>query len=140
MIFWDSSAVIHLLIDQGKHDQVRRQLERDRDMLVWWGSCAECAAALARLERSAELLTDHVQAALQLLSRYRERWIEVAPSEELLELAMRLPRSHDLRAGDSFQLAAAVIACRHRPGSTLFYTFDSRLLLAAKKEGFGAPA
>jgi hypothetical protein len=45
-------------------------------------------------------------------------------------------RVHALRAGDSLQLAAALVACEGRPGGLQFVSLDDRLNEAALREGF----
>jgi len=38
MRFWDSSALVPLLLEQPRSDLVRRWLREDVDQVVWWGS------------------------------------------------------------------------------------------------------
>lgn len=52
------------------------------------------------------------------------------------ESAIRLLRVHSLRAADSLQLAAALVASDHRPQSWRFISLDARLCGAAELEGF----
>jgi len=63
-------------------------------------------------------------------------WQEVQPLETLRDIAMRLLRAHPLRAADSLQLAAAIMASEHRPSTLDFVCLDTRLALAAQREGF----
>jgi len=51
-----------------------------------------------------------------------------------------LLRVHPLRAGDSLQLAAAIIAAEHEPATLEFVSLDERLNEAASREGFRVPA
>ena len=73
MKFWDSSAIIPLLVREAASDRVRRIVSEDSDMLVWWGTPVECTSAVARRERDAHL--DSETAALAL-----ERLRALAPS------------------------------------------------------------
>ena len=50
MKFWDSSAVVPLLVVEQQRDELLGLLQRDPRMLVWWGTLVECTAALARRE------------------------------------------------------------------------------------------
>jgi uncharacterized protein len=50
MIFWDSSAIVPLLVAEAATRPLQGFAARDPEMLVWWGSAVECASALARLE------------------------------------------------------------------------------------------
>jgi len=55
MKFWDASAIAAPLIAEAATRRMQALARRDADMLVWWGSEAECASALARLQRSGAL-------------------------------------------------------------------------------------
>jgi hypothetical protein len=50
--------------------------------------------------------------------------------------AERLLRTHPLRAADSLQLAAALIAADHDPSNLEIVCLDARLTSAARREGF----
>jgi hypothetical protein len=56
--------------------------------------------------------------------------------DAVLEMARRLLRVHPLRAADSLQLAAAVLASEGRPSTLEFVCLDDRLGIAAQREGF----
>ncbi len=96
----------------------------------------ECTSALRRLERDQELTARETQQSLQSLEKYRQRWTEIAPLEEIRIVAERLLGVHPLRAADALQLAAALIWCNHYPRGKTFIGGDERLLEAAEKEGF----
>jgi hypothetical protein len=53
--FWDASAIVPLLVVEPTTRRLQGLAARDPDMLVWWGSAAECGSAPARLERVAAL-------------------------------------------------------------------------------------
>ena len=48
MRFWDSSAIVPLLVREENSDSLLDLREADRDMIVWWGTETECLSALAR--------------------------------------------------------------------------------------------
>ena len=136
MRFWDSSAIVPLLVDEESSRRVRAIAEADRDISVWWGTPVECASAIARRERGDQdgaRKAAEVFAALDVLAT---AWAEIPPTEQLREGASRLVRVHDVRAADAFQLAAAQVAADGRPGTLPFVTLDDRLALAARREGF----
>jgi predicted nucleic acid-binding protein len=62
-------------------------------------------------------------------------WSEVQPGAALRRLARRLVRAHPLRAADSLQLAAALVASEDHPESLAVVTLDSRLVEAGEREG-----
>ncbi|MHB8476622.1 MAG: type II toxin-antitoxin system VapC family toxin [Steroidobacteraceae bacterium] len=111
-------------------------LEQDADMLAWWGTPVEIASALARREREGLLTADEVTTALTTVHALAESWHEIVPSDAIRRTAERLLRAHPLRAADSLQLAAALIAADHDPLSLEFVCLDVRLARAAQREGF----
>ena len=75
-------------------------------------------------------------AAVRRLTQLRAAWDEMLPTEKLRSLAEGLPDSHDLRAADAAQLAAALVWCRERPKERPFVCFDEQLKNAASALGF----
>lgn len=142
MKFWDSSAVVPLLVTESATAGVEAVLHGDPVMLVWWATEVECGSALARLERDGSLDSDQLEVAMHRLSELKEGWHEVQPVETVRRVAQRLLRTHPLRAADSLQLAAALVASEEDPASLQIFSLDSRLVGAARREGLsvvGAP-
>jgi uncharacterized protein len=136
MKFWDTSAVIPLLITERSTRQLQMLLSQDPAMTVWWGSRIECVSALSRLERDGMLDPQATILAHTHLSQFSAVWDEIDPSDEIRQLAVRYLRVHPLRAADALQLAAAFLASERRPRSLEVVTLDERLAVAAGKEGF----
>jgi hypothetical protein len=63
-------------------------------------------------------------------------WVEVEPAAALRERAVRLLSSHNLRAADALQLAAALVWAEERPAGRVFVCLDARLREAARLDGF----
>ena len=136
MRFWDSSAILPLLVQEPASATVSSLLREDPAMVVWWGTRVECVAALARLERDGSLAPGDLARALADLRDLQVAWSEIEPGEILRENAERLLRVHPLRTADALQLAAAVLAAQHRPATLPFVSLDLRLNAAAGREGF----
>jgi predicted nucleic acid-binding protein len=136
MRFWDASAVIPLLAFEPTRPRLLELLEQDPQVLLWWGTTVEIASALARREREQSLSADEVTTALVLARQLAESWHEIVPSDAVRRTAERLLRTHPLRAADSLQLAAALIAADHDPGNLQLVCLDERLNSAARREGF----
>jgi predicted nucleic acid-binding protein len=134
--FWDSSAIVPLLVAEANTDAVREIAEDDPVMLVWWATQVECISAIARLERQGDLTTEATQDALERLDALVEGWNEVQPVDAARRTARRLLRVHDLRAPDALQLAGAVVASEGHAASLEIVTLDHRLAEAARREGF----
>jgi predicted nucleic acid-binding protein len=134
--YWDSSAVISLLVSEEQTARRKEQLRDDPRMTVWWACRLECSSALNRLCRDGSLDEEGLARSLRALETLADSWYEVQPTSELRARAMRLLRVHPLRAANSVQLAAALIATSEDPSHLPFLTADDRLREAARKEGF----
>lgn len=136
MRFWDSSALVALLVDEPRSAAAEAWLREDPEIIVWWATEIECASAVARLEREGALDPGGTRTALSRLRRLAGAWNEVEASDAVRRVALRILRVHPLRAADALQLAAASVAAEGDPASLEFVTFDARLAAAAELEGF----
>ena len=136
MKFWDASAIMPLLVRQEKTAAMERLLKQDPGMVVWWGTPVECLSALMRLVREGRFAVTDVLCAEQRLEHFRTTWDEVVPGEACRRASERMLRVHPLRAADSLQLAAALIASDHNPSQVDIVCLDDRLTESARKEGF----
>jgi predicted nucleic acid-binding protein len=134
--FWDSSALVPLLVRQKASGRMRSLYRSDGTVLAWWGSRVECESAIARLEREGRLQRRSARQARGRLDRFAATWNEVQPLDVVRESARRLLRVHDLRAADALQLAAAIAAAEDRPSALDLVCLDDRLARAAEREGF----
>jgi predicted nucleic acid-binding protein len=135
MRFWDSSAVIPLLLDEGRSTEVVRLFDADQLQTVWCLTEVEAASAISRKAREGMTL-ERENAARSQLRFLRERWAEVSSLEGVRMRALRLLSIHSLRAADALQLAAALVSCDEQTESLPFVCLDDRLAEAARKERF----
>ena len=136
MRFWDSSAVVPLLVGEAASDDMTAEYLRDPEMVVWWATTVECVSALARLERDGVLEPPSMATAIQRLNSLDGAWREVQPTARVRQIAIRLLRVHGVRAADALQLSAALAAAEDHPASLELVTLDHRLGRAAEREGF----
>lgn len=136
MRFWDSSAIVPLLVSEAESPSTQRLYADDPAMVVWWMTEVECVSALARGQRLGRLPDPVLTEALGRLAALKAAWHEVEPGDEVRESAKRFLRVHDLRAADALQLAAAFFVAEARPSTIEFVSLDERLLTAARREGF----
>ena len=136
MNFWDSSAILPLLVAETSTSDMQTLYSQQPEMVAWWATPVECASALARLEREGHMEAASVSQAMRQLDVLRESWHEVQPVDPVRQMASRLLRAHPLRAADGWQLAAALVASEHQPGAWQFICLDNRLATAAEREGF----
>lgn len=140
MTFWDSSAVVPLIIRQPMTELAEQHLRVDARMVVWWGSHVECVSALRRLERERHLTSKELEETLATIGLLSAHWIEILPHHDVRRLAEQLLARHSLRAADALQLAAALTWAGPSPTGFFFASFDERLTDAAAREGLAAPS
>ncbi|NLF24305.1 MAG: type II toxin-antitoxin system VapC family toxin [Deltaproteobacteria bacterium] len=133
MKFWDTSAILPLLVEESASAQVDAVFKGDASLVVWWGTSIECVSAVARLEREGNITAEEGAAIIGRLNQIRETWREIQPGQRLKQIAERVLRLHPLRAQDAQQLAACLIA--NQDHAMVFVTLDKRLAMAAHKEG-----
>ena len=136
MKYWDSSAIFSLFVEEQAPVNRMSLFKEDFQAITWWGSKVECASAFSRLRREGALDEEGLSKALGNMDAFWETCMEILPSEEVRRRAIRLLRVHPLRAGDAFQLAAALLAAKEDPASLDIVTNDARLKSAAQREGF----
>lgn len=136
MNFWDTSAIVPLLVREADTAARESQFKKVAGVIVWWTTRVECVSALYRREREGRLSPEAIRAAMARLGALDRQWLVVSPSQVILSRAERLLKIHPLRAADALQLAAALLATREEPEYSTFHTADARLALAAEKEGF----
>lgn len=136
MKFWDSSAIVPLLVIEPSSVAVLATYELDPEVVAWWATEAECVSALARLERDGSLAAPSIAEGLRRLDALARSWREVQPVMAIRQTAIRLLRVHQLRTADALQLGAAIVAAEDHPATLPLVTLDERLALAAEREGF----
>lgn len=136
MKFWDSSALVPLVVEEARSAACRALWRADRTVVVWLLSRTEIVSAVQRLAREGLLDKKEASSALRRVERLARGWTEVDAVDEVRERAERLLAQHPLAAADSLQLAAALVATRDRPRRRAFVTADDRLAAAAEGEGF----
>jgi predicted nucleic acid-binding protein len=132
--FWDSSAIVALFVTQRGSEACTTLARTDPAMAVWWGTIIECEAALNRLVRTG-VLTNAAVPSLRVALAHLP-WREIAPTQEIRDIAALVLRRHPLKAGDALQLAAGLSWCAGSALEKPFVTLDRDLAKAASDEGF----
>ncbi len=136
MRFWDSSAVVPLVVEEAASRACRDHLRADRQMVVWCLTRTEVLSALCRRRREGGLRREDLARAEGRLEKLAVRWDEVDGVLPVRDAAERLLRVHPIRAADALQLAAALVLVDHRPRRRPFLSLDDVLSAAAAAEGF----
>lgn len=136
MRFWDTSALIPLIVEEPWTATALATLESDSGLVLWWGASTECLSALARSSREGRITAADHEAGRDLVAVLRDGAFEIQAGEAVRARADRLLRRYPLRAADALQLAAALTWCLERPSGSGFVCLDHRLRQAAQGEGF----
>lgn len=136
MRYWDSSALVSLLVEGRESARRLELLEQDSSVITWWGSQIECASALNRLHREGAIDAQELGRSLEQLRILASSWFEVRPMQRVRNRAIRLLRIHPLRGADAVQLASALTASGEDPPTLDMVCSDVRLSHAAILEGF----
>jgi len=137
--FWDSSALVPLVVQQRASPTVDAWLEDDAVLVVWSLTPVEVTSALWRLVREGALSDDAALVAEIRVDELLAASHVVIDVEAVRSRARRLLRVHPLRAADGLQLAAALAWAGDHPEAHTLVTLDERLAGAARREGFDVP-
>lgn len=136
MRFWDSSAIVPLIVEQAGSNEASAWIAEDNEIVIWTLTPVEIVSALQRLAREGLLKDRKALAAEELAMDLLEGAHEITGVERVKTLARRALRTHALRAADALQLGAALLWAEHDTEGAVLHTLDQRLALAALREGF----
>jgi len=134
--FWDTSALVPLLLSERETVQAERWLREDAGVIVWTLTRVELLSALARRRRQEPAAARRLQAAKRELLVAWERWSEITAVDLVRRHAERIVETHPLRAADALQLGAALVAAEDNAAALDFVTMDRQQAVAAEREGF----
>jgi len=132
--YFDASALAKRYVDETGSDLVEGWLTGPVIATSRW-THVEILSAVSRRSREGLLTPQQRNQIAAALSEDLAGFVVVELTSELIAVADGLLARHVLRAGDSIQLASALVL-RQRTGQPVtFYGFDSRLNAAAIQEG-----
>lgn len=136
MRFWDTSALIPLVVAERGTALAERLLRDDPAVVVWTLTRVELLSALARRRREEPAAARRLLAAKREILAAWPRWSEVTAVEVVRRHAERVVDTHVIRAADALQIGAALVAAGDDPAELEFVTFDRPQAAAAEREGF----
>lgn len=135
MRFWDTSAIVPLLITEPESDSMRKTLAEDVTIATAAIVAVEITSALWRRRHRGEVSASAHHDAEVIFADLSFRWREIVQSPTVTEVALRVLTRHPLKALDALQLASAIVLAP-APGLLPFVTLDKKLAAAARAEGF----
>lgn len=139
MRFWDSSAVVSLVVDEPDSGFCRRLWSTESHAYVWILTRTEVVSALQRRRRLGELDGETLARALARVSRLMTKCHEISEMMWVRNEAERLLADHPLRAADALQLGAALVAAGGRPKRRPVVSLDTAVITVARAIGFDVP-
>lgn len=136
MRFWDSSALVALVIEQPATARIQPLLMDDADLVAWVLSDVEVTSGIERLRREGTLSAEDVATGRHRAELLWQRLRHIDLVDSVQRRAKRLLATHALRAADALQLGAALLVADEDPGRLELVTLDARLAEAARREGF----
>jgi uncharacterized protein len=134
--FWDSSAIVPLLVSQAGSDRADAWFREDPELVLWTLTGVEITSAVWRLVREGALPEADARVAEQRAAELAAASRVVVDVDSVKAYARRLLRVHTLRAADALQLGAALVWANGRPEGRRLCTLDDRLAIAGQREGF----
>jgi uncharacterized protein len=135
MRFWDTSAIVPLLITEPQSVTMRDTLADDPTIATAAIATIEITSALWRRRHRREISVGAHHDAEVIFASLTRRWREVVDSAEVMEVALRLVTRHPMKSLDALQLASAIVLAP-APELLPFVTLDKKLAAAARAEGF----
>jgi predicted nucleic acid-binding protein len=135
MRFWDTSALIPLMLEEAESDRMRLLLAEDRAIAIASITPLEISSVLWRRRHAGQLHIDEHHEADAMFAELSARWSEVMPTTLILRKALDVVTRHPLRTLDAIQLGAAIVLS-DEPACMTMVTLDRNLANAARAEGF----
>ena len=135
MRFWDTSALVPLVMEEPASALVLGWIRDDPDVALWGLTRLELASAIERAVREGRVPPPARQPALRRVERIAGDAHEVADLAAVRVRAVPLVARHPLRAADAVQLGAALLVADPDPSSLVMAVLDRRLADAAEREG-----
>ena len=135
MRYWDTSALVPLVVAEAQTQRMRSLLEEDPHIVTWAWTAVEFASAVERRARQGELTREQRRDALSRFAELAAVWDEVTDVLAVRRHALAVLARHPLRAADAAQLGAALAVAAEQAPPLGFVCLDERLLDAAEREG-----
>ncbi len=136
MKFWDTSALLLLLVEQPASREARALFRADANIVVWKYTRVEVMSALHRLHRDGALSDEDFGKARQRAEALLGRVTVIEQVDAIGERAETAVAVHPLRTLDALQLGAALVMADDRPRKGHFVAVDGKLHDAARAQGF----
>src|SRR5207247_3063183 len=115
--FWDSSAIVPLVLVEPATTRVRAWLREDATVAIWTFTRVEVLSALARRRRAEPRMRRQIAAARREFREAWPRWSGATMIDAVKRRAERLVETHRPRAAAALEARAARVAREREPRS-----------------------
>jgi uncharacterized protein len=133
--FWDTSALVPLVVEEAGSELCAGWLRDDPEVILWGLTRLELASAIERRAREGLLRPAERRLALRRVERIASDAHEVSDLAAVRVRGVALLARHPLRAADAAQLGAALLVADPDPSLLEMAVLDRRLAEAAEREG-----
>ncbi len=135
MRYWDSSALVPLVVVEPASSLARAWLADDERIITWVWTRIEIVSTIERRTREGSLSRRQRREARGRFDAFADNWDEVTDVLAVRSRASALLARHPLRAADAGQLGAAVLVQEQLAEPLTFVCLDQRVSAAAELEG-----
>jgi predicted nucleic acid-binding protein len=135
IVYLDTSSLVKLYVSEMGSVAVSRLVETAEVIATSQLAYVEARAAFARKRSERGLTLKDYRTVLQDFDDDWESYFVVDVSNPLVKLAGHLAEKHGLRGYDAIHLASALTVHQQADRPVAFSCFDTRLALAARREG-----
>ena len=136
MIYWDTSALVKLFVQEVGTDIVKGLIRKDPNVVISKIAFPEAHSAYARRKREQILSERDYRKTVHRWNRFWKSCLIIELSDEILSVTETLIKNYPLRGFDAIHLASAIFFRDSIDSSLKFACSDKRLLEVAEKERF----
>jgi predicted nucleic acid-binding protein len=133
--YWDSSALIPLLLTEPRTPEILEIYRQDPAMAVWCLTPYEIWAAIARRRKEGRLRSPDIRTLRVRLSALARDWTVIRDPDAIGKTAYRILDVHGLGPAQAIQISAALAIVGGSADEIPFVTLDDRVAQAAIAEG-----
>lgn len=136
-LYLDTSALVKLYVEEAGSAAVRETVTDAETVATSVVAYVEARSAFARRHREKRLSRTDYRRTVREFEADWDHYLLVEVTIQIVRRGAELAEDHALRAYDAIHLASAELLRGRVDGNILFASWDSTLMDAARRQGFG---